>query len=169
MTLGTSSDEQMIDVVQERYDRIWRGAECAECRKAADVIDAVRRHIGEWSVPDAPEDLGEKVEASERTEVEGAIEWLHQMVQKFNVVIYSTRCKTWRGRRAMRRSLEVPFRKAVADGDEAVAYTRDYLKRVGIENVTVEEVELKVTPKVSFDALIQLPMPRGCTSAQGVV
>jgi phosphatidylserine/phosphatidylglycerophosphate/cardiolipin synthase-like enzyme len=27
-----TSDEQMIDVVQERYDRIWRGAECAECR-----------------------------------------------------------------------------------------------------------------------------------------
>jgi phosphatidylserine/phosphatidylglycerophosphate/cardiolipin synthase-like enzyme len=27
-----TSDEQTIDQVQERYDRIWRGAECAECR-----------------------------------------------------------------------------------------------------------------------------------------
>jgi phosphatidylserine/phosphatidylglycerophosphate/cardiolipin synthase-like enzyme len=27
-----TSDEQMIDAVQERYDRIWRGAECADCR-----------------------------------------------------------------------------------------------------------------------------------------
>ena len=27
-----TSDEQMIDVVQERYDRIWRGAECGACR-----------------------------------------------------------------------------------------------------------------------------------------
>jgi len=27
-----TSDEQMIDAVQERYDRIWRGVECADCR-----------------------------------------------------------------------------------------------------------------------------------------
>ena len=27
-----TSDEQMIDAVQERYDRIWRGAECRDCR-----------------------------------------------------------------------------------------------------------------------------------------
>ncbi|MGD8607077.1 MAG: phospholipase D family protein [Myxococcales bacterium] len=27
-----TSDEQMIDSVQERYDRIWRGAECGTCR-----------------------------------------------------------------------------------------------------------------------------------------
>jgi phosphatidylserine/phosphatidylglycerophosphate/cardiolipin synthase-like enzyme len=27
-----TSDEQTIDQVQERYDRIWRGAECADCR-----------------------------------------------------------------------------------------------------------------------------------------
>lgn len=27
-----SSDEQLIDSIQERYDRIWRGAECAQCR-----------------------------------------------------------------------------------------------------------------------------------------
>ena len=27
-----TTDEQTIDQVQERYDRIWRGAECADCR-----------------------------------------------------------------------------------------------------------------------------------------
>ena len=27
-----TSDGQTIDQVQERYDRIWRGAECADCR-----------------------------------------------------------------------------------------------------------------------------------------
>lgn len=27
-----TSDDQMIDSVQERYDRIWRGAECGSCR-----------------------------------------------------------------------------------------------------------------------------------------
>jgi hypothetical protein len=37
--------------------------------------------------------------------VEGAIEWLLAMLEKFEVVIFSTRCKTWRGRRAMRRWL----------------------------------------------------------------
>ncbi len=37
--------------------------------------------------------------------VEGAIAWLIQMVQCFNVVIFSTRCRTWRGRRAMRKWL----------------------------------------------------------------
>lgn len=34
--------------------------------------------------------------------VPGAIEWLHRTIQHFEVVIFSTRCKTWRGRRAMR-------------------------------------------------------------------
>ena len=27
-----TSDEQIIDYVQDRYDRIWRGAECRDCR-----------------------------------------------------------------------------------------------------------------------------------------
>jgi phosphatidylserine/phosphatidylglycerophosphate/cardiolipin synthase-like enzyme len=39
-----SSDEQMIDQVQERYDRIWQGAECAGCRLRAECempLDAI--------------------------------------------------------------------------------------------------------------------------------
>ncbi|MGB8331022.1 MAG: phospholipase D family protein [Polyangiales bacterium] len=31
-----TSDEQVIDQVQERYDRIWQGAECANCRLRAE-------------------------------------------------------------------------------------------------------------------------------------
>jgi phosphatidylserine/phosphatidylglycerophosphate/cardiolipin synthase-like enzyme len=27
-----TSDEQTIDEIQHRYDRIWRGAECSGCR-----------------------------------------------------------------------------------------------------------------------------------------
>jgi hypothetical protein len=27
-----TSDEQAIDQIQDRYDRIWRGAECQDCR-----------------------------------------------------------------------------------------------------------------------------------------
>ena len=27
-----TSDERIIDLVQERFDRIWRGAECGSCR-----------------------------------------------------------------------------------------------------------------------------------------
>jgi hypothetical protein len=34
--------------------------------------------------------------------VPGALLWLHSTLQKFDVVIYSTRCRTWRGRRAVR-------------------------------------------------------------------
>jgi len=38
--------------------------------------------------------------------VPGAIEWLHKMVQDFDVKIFSSRCKTWRGRRAIRAWLK---------------------------------------------------------------
>lgn len=38
--------------------------------------------------------------------VEGAIEWLYSTIQRLDVVIFSTRCRTWRGRRAMRRWLK---------------------------------------------------------------
>lgn len=39
-------------------------------------------------------------------EVDGAIEWLWRTIQKMDVVIFSTRCKTWRGRRAIRSWLK---------------------------------------------------------------
>lgn len=38
--------------------------------------------------------------------VEGAIEWLASTIQSMDVVIFSTRCKTWRGRRAVRAWLK---------------------------------------------------------------
>ena len=37
--------------------------------------------------------------------VDGAIDWLWKVIQSFDVVIFSTRCKSWRGRRAMRQWL----------------------------------------------------------------
>lgn len=49
------------------------------------------RWINPHTIPDPP--------------VPGAIEWLGRTLQKFEVVIYSTRCRTWRGRRALRRWL----------------------------------------------------------------
>ena len=42
--------------------------------------------------------------------VPGAIAWLADMAQHFDIVINSTRCKTWRGRRAMRAWLVEHFR-----------------------------------------------------------
>lgn len=36
---------------------------------------------------------------------EGALDWLKAMCVSFDVVIFSTRCRTWRGRRAIRRWL----------------------------------------------------------------
>lgn len=37
--------------------------------------------------------------------VEGAIEWLMRIGEKFDLVVFTTRGKTWRGRRAVRRWL----------------------------------------------------------------
>lgn len=44
--------------------------------------------VNAYTIPDPP--------------VPGALQWLHSTLQDFNVVIYSTRCKTWRGRRAIK-------------------------------------------------------------------
>lgn len=38
--------------------------------------------------------------------VAGAISWLHRMIQSYDVVILTTRARTWRGRRAVRRWLK---------------------------------------------------------------
>lgn len=63
---------------------------------AVDFDGVIHSYRSEWvnahTIPDSP--------------VPGAIEWLYQTIQKFDVVIYSTRCKTWRGRRAMRAWLK---------------------------------------------------------------
>lgn len=59
---------------------------------AVDFDGVLHAYLTPWvnahTIPDAP--------------IEGAIEWLWRTVQKFDVVIYSTRCKTWRGRRAVK-------------------------------------------------------------------
>ena len=63
---------------------------------AVDFDGVIHRYETPWinphTIPDPP--------------VDGAIEWLHRMVQDFAVVIYSTRCRTWRGRRAVRAWLK---------------------------------------------------------------
>lgn len=62
---------------------------------AVDFDGVLHRYDSPWVaphvIPDGP--------------VDGAIEWLHGVIQAFDVVIHSTRCKTWRGRRAVRRWL----------------------------------------------------------------
>ena len=63
---------------------------------AVDFDGVIHSHTSPWknarTIPDPP--------------VEGAIRWLIAMVQKFRVVVYSTRCRTWLGRRAVRRWLK---------------------------------------------------------------
>lgn len=62
---------------------------------AVDFDGVIHRYDSPWvnahTIPDPP--------------VKGAIPWLWEMVQKFDVVIFSTRCKTWRGRWAVRKWL----------------------------------------------------------------
>ena len=77
--------EKALDVLREKRWTV-----------AVDFDGVIHSYTSPWinahTIPDPP--------------VDGAIEWLHQMVQQFKVVIYSTRCKTWRGRRAMQRWLK---------------------------------------------------------------
>jgi phosphatidylserine/phosphatidylglycerophosphate/cardiolipin synthase-like enzyme len=43
-----TSDEQTIDYVQDRYDRIWRGVECASCRLRSECempLDEIQRNL----------------------------------------------------------------------------------------------------------------------------
>jgi hypothetical protein len=60
---------------------------------AVDFDGVLHRYDSPWvnahTIPDPP--------------VDGALLWLHKILQDFDVVIFSTRCKTWRGRRAVRR------------------------------------------------------------------
>lgn len=64
--------------------------------------------------------------------VPGAIKWLGDMTVKFDVYILSTRCKTWRGRRAMKRWLhkydepDVPF--AVWEDTSAIGFRVKFAK-----------------------------------------
>lgn len=63
---------------------------------AVDFDGVIHRYDSPWknahTIPDYP--------------VDGAIFWLSDMLQHFDVVIFSTRCKTWRGRRAVRKWLQ---------------------------------------------------------------
>ncbi len=63
---------------------------------AVDFDGVIHRYDSPWvnahTIPDGP--------------VDGAIEWLFSALIKFDVVIFSTRCKTWRGRRAVRQWLK---------------------------------------------------------------
>lgn len=60
---------------------------------AVDFDGVIHRYDSPWvnahTIPDEP--------------VDGAIEWLYRTLQTMDVVIFSTRCKTWRGRMAVRR------------------------------------------------------------------
>lgn len=75
---------------------------------AVDFDGVIHSYTSPWQgahvIPDPP--------------VEGAIEWLRSTLYRFDVAIMSTRNKTWRGRRAMRRWLwshynpcGMPFRR----------------------------------------------------------
>jgi len=60
---------------------------------AVDFDGVLHKYVSPWVAPHVIAD----------GPVDGALPWLHQMIQTFDVVIFSTRCKTWRGRRAIRR------------------------------------------------------------------
>ncbi len=59
--------------------------------------------------------------------VPGAIEWLSAMIQDFEVIIFTTRGKTWRGRRAVKRWIY----------DHAGMLWYEYPGNRGLEDVSV--------------------------------
>lgn len=63
---------------------------------AVDFDGVLHSYISPWTKPDEIHD----------PPVPGAIEWLHQMVQQFDVMIFSTRAETWRGERAIEEWLK---------------------------------------------------------------
>lgn len=63
---------------------------------AVDFDGVIHSYTSKWTtaseIPDPP--------------VEGAIEWLHEMVQKFEVIIFSTRAETFAGQYAIKAWLK---------------------------------------------------------------
>ena len=76
--------------------RIWSDEKPKLRTIAVDFDGVIHQYNLPWinahTIPDPP--------------VPGAIVWLQRMVQHFNVVIFSTRATTWRGRWAMRAWLK---------------------------------------------------------------
>ena len=76
---------------RDEKDGVWkpRGDRWTIC---VDFDGVLHQYTSPWrwahTIPDPP--------------VQGAMDWLHRMIQIFDVVILSTRCRTWRGRRAIR-------------------------------------------------------------------
>ena len=62
---------------------------------AVDFDGVLHRYDTPWKAPHIIPDLP----------VYGAIDWLHEQIQHFDVVIFTTRARTWRGRRAVRQWL----------------------------------------------------------------
>lgn len=64
---------------------------------AVDFDGVIHQHISPWIAPHIIVD----------SPIPGALEWLWEMSQKFKVVIFTTRGRTWRGRRAVKKYLRM--------------------------------------------------------------
>jgi len=82
---------------------------------AVDFDGVIHRYDSPWinahTIPDLP--------------VAGAMNWLSNMIQTFDIVIFSTRCKTWRGRLAVRRWLR----------DHSGNFYHESMGHVGVEDI----------------------------------
>lgn len=81
-------------------------------------------------IPDAP--------------VSGALEWLLKTSKKFDIAILSTRCKTWRGRRAMRRYLIERFCALAPDWESTPEWLRSHIAETAFADPWPDEVEWAV-------------------------
>lgn len=76
--------------------------------------------------------------------VAGALEWLCAMTKKFDVAVSSTRCKFWRGRRAMRRYLTNAYKALAADYETTPAWLRAHIAESAFADPWDDEVEFAI-------------------------
>jgi hypothetical protein len=76
------------------------------------------------------------------------------MSKKFDIAILSTRCKTWRGRRAMRRYLRDEFTKlALSYDEECPDWLRNHISETAFADPWADEADWgikRILDKISF-------------------
>ena len=77
--------------------------------------------------------------------VAGALEWLVRTSGGFAIAINSTRCKSWRGRRAMRAWLRHHLRSIAKDWDSTPAWWPNYISQFAFADPWPDEVDFAIT------------------------
>ena len=95
---------------------------------AVDFDGVIHQHTSPWIAPHIIQD----------SPIPGSLVWLWDMNQKFKVVIFTTRGRTWRGRRAVKKYLKLWSSPKQWASYEVFMGTH-YKKFVGLEEIEVTD------------------------------